>query len=76
MALLDTKDGIEWVGGGLVLGWVANQTPLFGERDIGRSNEVALIIGEYFYLAIFHHGNTRVSRPQVLLTISLRGSTA
>ena len=54
------KYGVLWVGGELILGCVAYQTlALGGKGHIGRSDTVALIVGNDFHTAILKYANTK-----------------
>jgi hypothetical protein len=43
--ILDIKDGVPWVHGGLVLGGLTDETLLVGEGDEGRCGEASLLVG-------------------------------
>lgn len=69
--MLYIGDGVGRVGGGLDLGRFANQTPVFGEGDIGGCHAVAMVVDENLNVAILHHTDPRVGCAQVLYTVSL-----
>ena len=60
-----TEDGVVGVQRGLVHGRLAD-VPLGSlERDAGRREAVALVVGEDLAAAVPPHGHARVRRPQV-----------
>ncbi|CAD6210627.1 unnamed protein product [Miscanthus lutarioriparius] len=58
-------DGVVGVQSGLVHGRVADEPPGVGERDAGRREEVALVVGDDLAMVVSPHGHARVRRPQV-----------
>lgn len=49
----DIENGVSWVHGSLVLGWLSNKTLLVCERDVWWSGERSLLVGNYVTLVPF-----------------------
>ncbi|RNA17421.1 NAD-specific glutamate dehydrogenase [Brachionus plicatilis] len=66
----DQTLGVEYrvlrVGRELVFGGIADQAlALARKRHVGRSDPVALVVGDYFHATVLHYANARVCGAQV-----------
>ena len=62
---LDVEDGPLGINSSLVLSSLTNEPFGVGESNPGRSNTVALVIGNYFNMTILVNTNTRVGGTKI-----------